>query len=231
MINSIAFVPDGNRRFADQNNLSLKEAYTLGVKKAWQTMHWLEKYPSIKTGSFYALSLKNMKRHKHELNILFKIFEEEFKKAVDSDYLKSTGTKIKFIGRTDLLGKKTQSCIERIESITADFNSRLINIALGYDGKQEIVDAAITLAKEFKQGNADLDKINEKNFSQYLYNDFPAPDLIVRTSGEQRLSGFLTFQSAYSELYFSKKHWPEFTQYDLKNAINDFNSRKRRFGA
>lgn len=230
MLKSIAFIPDGNRRYARRSGLSLAEAYALGVKKAWQTLNWLEDYPSIKVGSFYALSLKNLQRKKHELNLLFRIFEREFKAAKESNYFAEHGIRIKFIGRLDLLSNRIRRHIAEIEEQTADFSKRLINIALGYDGRQEIVDAAIQLARDYKEGRIELEELNEEKFSNYLYNNFPEPDLIIRTSGEQRLSGFLTYLSAYSELYFCKKYWPEFERADLEAAIEDYNSRQRRFG-
>ena len=230
MLNSIAFIPDGNRRYARLKGLNLAEAYMLGVKKAWQTIRWLEKYPSVKVGSFYALSLKNLQRHKHELRLLFRIFEKEFEKVKESDYFEEKGIRIKFIGRIDLLGKRIQRYIREIEEYTADFNNRLINIALGYDGKREIVDAAVQIARDYKEGKLELEKLDEESFSNYLYNSFPEPDLIIRTSGEQRLSGFLTYMSAYSELYFCNKYWPEFSKQDLDNAIEDYMKRERRFG-
>ena len=230
MLSSIAFIPDGNRRYAKLNGLSLAEAYRLGVKKAWQTIKWFEKYPSIKVGSFYALSLKNLQRHKYELRLLFRIFEKEFERVKESDYFEREGIRIKFIGRIDLLGKRIQRYVREIEEYTANFNNRLINIALGYDGKREIVDAARQIAMDYKEEKIDLEKLDEKRFTRYLYHSFPEPDLIIRTSGEQRLSGFLTYMSAYSELYFCRKYWPEFSMHDLKNAIQDYERRERRFG-
>ncbi len=230
MLTSIAFIPDGNRRYAKLNGLSLYQAYRLGVKKAWLTMRWLEEYPSIKTGTFYALSLKNLQRHKNELKLLFRIFEKEFERIKKNRYFKDHEIRIKFIGRIDLLGRRIQEKIKAIESYTEQFGKKLINIALGYDGQREIVDAAIKIAQDYKEGKLRLSELDENSFKSYLYNNFPEPDLIIRTSGEQRLSGFLTYMSAYSELYFCRKFWPEFGKEDLKQAIEEFGRRKRRFG-
>lgn len=230
MLNSIAFIPDGNRRYAMLQKIGLFEAYRLGVKKAWQTVRWLENYPSIKTGTFYALSLKNLKRHKTELKLLFKIFEQEFEKIKKTDYFEKKGVRIKFIGRTELLGERIRKKIADIEQYTESFSKKLINIALGYDGQREIVDAAVLIAEKYKEGELNINSLNEEKFKEYLYNNFPEPDLIIRTSGEQRLSGFLTYMSAYSELYFCKKYWPEFGKDDLNNAIEEYKRRERRFG-
>ncbi len=230
MLNSIAFIPDGNRRYAKSNKISLFEAYRLGVKKAWQTIRWLEQYPSITTGTFYALSLKNLRRHKTELKLLFRIFEQEFEKIKKTDYFERKGVRIKFIGRTELLSKKIQEKIADIEQYTESFGKRLINIALGYDGQREIVDAAMLIAEKYKEGELDINSLDEEKFKDYLYNNFPEPDLIIRTSGEQRLSGFLTYMSAYSELYFCNKYWPEFSKNELNNAVEEYKRRERRFG-
>jgi len=230
MLRSIAFIPDGNRRYAKRAGLSLAKAYILGVKKAWQTLTWLEDYPNIKVGSFYALSLKNLQRKRHELNLLFRIFEKEFKAIKKSNYFEEHGIKIKFIGRLDLLSSRIRAHIRDIEEYTANFSNRLINIALGYDGRQEIIDAAVRVAEDYKEGRLDISKLNEEKFSDYLYYNFPEPDLIIRTSGEHRLSGFLTYLSTYSELYFCQKYWPEFEKTDLEAAIEDYESRERRFG-
>ncbi|MCX8189840.1 MAG: polyprenyl diphosphate synthase [Candidatus Diapherotrites archaeon] len=230
MLKSIAFIPDGNRRFAKESGMSLAKAYSLGVKKAWQTLEWLEEYPSIRVGSFYALSLKNLERSKRELNLLFKIFDKEFLSIKKKNYLRDKGIRVKFIGRLDLLGKHIRKHILDIESKTADLNNKLINIAIGYDGRREIVDAAVNIAREVSEGKLRANEVDEKVFSNYLYGNFQEPDLIIRTSGEQRLSGFLTYLSAYSELYFCQKYWPEFEKRDLDEAIAEYSRRERRFG-
>jgi len=229
MLSSIGFIPDGNRRFAKHKKINVLESYRLGTKKAWETIDWLQNYPEIKTGCFYTLSLKNMARKKHELNILFRIFERELKKVTDSSYFEENGIKLKFIGRLDDLPSRVQNKLREAEEATANNTKKLINLALGYDGQTEIVDAAKQLALEYKEGKVDLEKVNEKTFSNYLYSP-SEPDLIIRTSGEQRLSGFLPYQSTYSELYFSDKYWPEFEASDLDKAIREFRQRKKNFG-
>lgn len=230
MLRSVAFIPDGNRRFAKEKRMPLVKAYSLGVKKAWQTLEWLEDYPSIRVGSFYALSLRNLERSKRELNLLLKIFDREFLTLKKKNYLRDNGIRIKFIGRLELLNERIKKHIADIESETSDLNNRLINIAIGYDGRREIVDAAISIAKDVSEGKLSADEIDENVFSRYLYGNFTEPDLIIRTSGEQRLSGFLTYLSAYSELYFCPKYWPDFEKHDLQKAIDDYNRRERRFG-
>ncbi len=229
MLSSIGFIPDGNRRFAKEHNINTIEAYRLGTKKAWQTISWLRDYPRIRTGYFYTLSLKNFARQKRELRVLYGIFRNELKKVTDSDYFEKNGIRLKFIGRINELPEKMQAMIEEAEEATANNSKKLINLALGYDGQAEIVDAAKRLALDYQTGKVDLKKVNEQSFSNYLYSS-NQPDLIVRTSGEQRLSGFLPYQSTYSELHFCDKYWPEFEASDLAQAVREFNSRKKNFG-
>lgn len=229
MLSSIAFIPDGNRRYARLHKIPFIKAYSLGTKKAWQTIEWLNKYPRIKTGIFYTLSLKNLARKKHELSLLFSIFEKELKKVTDTDYFERNGIRLKFIGRLNELPERIQKRIAEAEEATANYSKKVINLALGYDGQTEIVDAAKQIALDFKEGRLDLSKLNEKSFNNYLYSP-SEPDLIIRTSGTQRLSGFLSYQSSYSELYFCDKYWPEFEETDLAKAIRDYDLRQRNLG-
>lgn len=229
MVFSIGFIPDGNRRYAREQKIPIIKAYSLGTKKAWQTIEWLKDYPKIKHGVFYTLSLKNLVRKKNELSLLFKIFERELKKVTETGYFEKNDIRLNFIGRIKDLPKSVQESIKQAEEATKEYSSKLITLALGYDGQTEIVDAAKQLALDYEQNRIDLSEVNEDSFRKYLYSS-QQPDLIVRTSGEKRLSGFLPYQSTYSELFFCNKYWPEFNQTDLANAINEFNSRKRNFG-
>jgi tritrans,polycis-undecaprenyl-diphosphate synthase [geranylgeranyl-diphosphate specific] len=229
MLSSIGFIPDGNRRFANEHNVSIIKAYALGTEKAWQTIDWLTEYPSIKSGVFYTLSLKNLARKKHELSLLFGIFEKELKKVTDSDYFERNGIRLKFIGRLGELPERVRGKIADAEEATADYSKKIIYLALGYDGQAEIVDAAKQVALDFRAGRIELQDIDEKSFMSYLYVP-KEPEMIIRTSGEQRLSGFLPYQSTYSELYFCEKYWPEFEQSDLAKAVRDYGQRKKNFG-
>lgn len=229
-LKSVAFIPDGNRRFAKQNRISMVQAYSMGTKKAWDVIHWLKDYPKIKAGSFYTLSLENLSRSAHELNILFDIFEKELDRAEKSTFLSENEISLKFIGRLGQFPKKLREKMKKVENLTENFSKKTVNLALGYNGQAEIVDAAKKIAEQYKQGLLQLNDLTMDSFKKFLYHPFPEPDLIIRTSGTQRLSGFLTYQSSYSELYFCKKYWPEFSQNDLDIAIKDFDERKRKFG-
>jgi undecaprenyl diphosphate synthase len=230
MIESIAFIPDGNRRYAKQMNISLAESYALGTAKAFDIVKWLSKYSSIRVGTFYTFSMKNFARSKMELDILFKIFDEQLDKVYSNKLFSEHKVSLKFIGRRDMFPIKLQKKMEGVEEYTSKFNERQINLALGYDGQTEIVDAAQKFAEEVSLGKAKPEDLSVGNFSKYLYADFKAPDLIVRTSNEQRLSGFLTYQSSYSEFAFLNKYWPEITENDVDKVITEFNERDRRFG-
>ncbi len=230
MLNSIAFIPDGNRRFAAKSNVSLVQSYALGTQKAWDVLEWLVKYPQIKAGTFYTLSLENLQRNKAELKVLYTLFGNQVKKARQSPFFSENGISLNFIGRKNLLPKYLQKEIRETEKATENNTERTINLAVGYNGQVEIADAAKKIAEEVKEGRINSESINKDTFKKYLYSEFQEPDLIVRTSGTQRLSGFMTYQSAYSEFYFSQKYWPEFEETDLQAAITDFEERQRRFG-
>ncbi len=229
-LTSIAFIPDGNRRYASHAGISLVQSYIKGTQKAWEVMDWLEKYPKITVGTFWALSNENLKRTGTELKLLFRIFEKELDKTKKSDFFEKNGIRIKFIGRLNSLPESIQKKTKELETLTEGFAKRTVNIALGYGGRTEIVDAAKNIALEYSKNKIDLDKLDEEEFKNYLYNSFPDPDLIIRTSGTARLSGFLSYQSAYSELYFCPKYWPEFSEQDLAQAISTYSDRDRKFG-
>jgi tritrans,polycis-undecaprenyl-diphosphate synthase [geranylgeranyl-diphosphate specific] len=230
MLESIAFIPDGNRRYAKKVNISLAESYALGTQKAWDVLEWLSKYPSITTGTFYTFSLKNFERSKDELGILFNIFEKQLFCVLNEKIDDNKGVRIKFIGHTNLFPLNLQEEMQKVEEKTSIYSGQTLNLALGYDGQTEIIDATKKFAQDVSSGKISADSLTPENFSKYLYSDFKAPDLIVRTSNEQRLSGFLTYQSSYSELAFIDKYWPELNEKDIDRVVLDFEDRERRFG-
>jgi len=230
MLQSIAFIPDGNRRYARKLGVNFLQAYQTGTRKAWEVMNWLEEYPKVKSGTFWMLSLENMQKRRAELGLLFRIFDRELDKVKESGYFEENQVRLKFFGRLEMLPKKLLKKARAAEEYTQGFGKRTINLALGYSGKTEIVDAAKKLALEAKEGKISLDEINEKEFEKYLYTRIDDPDLVVRTSGRQRTSGFLPYQTSYSELYFCEHYWPEFTRQDLASAITEYEHRQRTFG-
>ncbi len=227
---SIAFIPDGNRRYAKKYGLTLYEAYKAGINKAIEVVEWMKKEKTVRVGSFYAFSLKNLDRSPAERKILARSFEEEFAKLEKEGFFDSLKARIKFIGCRGVLGKNIAKLIDNIETSTSHYNRFLINIAFGYDGRREIVDACKRIALAYKKGMININDLNEDMFKKFLYNEFQEPDLVIRTSGEQRLSGFLTYYTSYSELYFCNKLWPEFEKEDFEKAVQTYYSRERRFG-
>lgn len=229
-LTSIAFIPDGNRRYAQSQNLSLAQAYQLGTQKSWEVMEWMLQYPQIKVGTFYTLSLENVTRSSMELQVLFKIFENEADKILEKEIFKTHDFAIHFLGRLEKFPKHLQEKMRTIQEKSKDYGKRVINVAIGYNGRTEIVDAAKKFAQDVQLHPEKINELNEGNFKHYLYNEFQDPDMIIRTGYTQRLSGFLTYQSVYSELYFLDKYWPEFSAQDLDAAVKEFDSRERRFG-
>lgn len=229
-LSSIAFIPDGNRRFAQAQNMSLAQAYQMGTQRSWDVMGWLSEYPSIKVATFYTLSLENITRSAMEMNILFSIFEKEADKILSNEMYKTHEFAIKFIGRLEKFPTSLRTKMDKIETESVDCAKRVINVAIGYNGRAEIVDATRRIAKDIAENKVDAASINEESFKNYLYSNFQDPDLILRTGQTQRLSGFLTYQSVYSELSFIDKLWPELSKEDLRTAIDDYGARERRFG-
>lgn len=229
-LNSIGFIPDGNRRYAQMQGYNLLQAYNAGTEKAWDVLEWLTKYPQIKVGTFWMLSTENLARSRAELAILFKIFEKQLDKVQKTDIFNTHDIRLRFIGRTEEFPTALKEKMNEAETHTENNKARTINLALGYGGRAELLDAAKKLAQEHRNKNLDLNTINEDSFKNYLYSNFQDPDLIVRTSGTKRLSGFLPYQSAYSELCFLDKYWPELTEQDVAQAINSYEEKERRFG-
>jgi len=229
-ITSVGIIPDGNRRYAKKQGLNLVQSYQLGTAKAWQLLDWLSDYKEIKTGTFYTLSLENLTRSKIELNALLKIFDKQLDQIFKNPVFEEKRIHLKFIGKFDAFPERLKQKIFEVQDYTSSFGEKVIQLAFGYSGRAEIVDAARALALDHSEGKVDLDSVNEESFKKYLYSHETDPDLIIRTSGEKRLSGFLTYQSAYSELYFSDKYWPEFSRSDFDLAIKEYNERKRNFG-
>ena len=177
---------------------------------------------NIKVLSLYSFSSKNFKRNKFEVSYLMKLFEEELKRLEKDPEVYENKIKIQVMGRKKLLPKKLISQIEKTENSTKNHKKHILNFLFGYDGHEEITDAVNNLKKP-------IGKVTSKDIEKNLKITTPV-DLIIRTGGEKRISGFLLWMSSYSELYFSEKLWPEFTKKDLSLAVNNFKKRNRRFG-
>ncbi|MFH0713297.1 MAG: polyprenyl diphosphate synthase [Candidatus Micrarchaeota archaeon] len=228
LLESVAVIPDGNRRFAKKNNLPLEAAYLAGFRKAGEFAQWaFDK--DVKTVSYWALSLDNFaKRSQDELNVLFKLMTRNINDSLTDSRFKRDACRVKFFGKRELLPLSVQQGMAKLEEKTRDGN-KTMNIAIAYSGREELLTASKNLAADIASGKINAGQINEETFSQYLY--YPqSPQLIIRTGNVQRLSGFLPWQNSYSELYFSPKLWPEFNQQDFLVAKEFFETTEQRFG-
>lgn len=224
----IAIIMDGNRRWAKNNNLEI----SLGHKKGAENLENITKYCNeigIKYLTVYAFSTENWKRSKEEVGALMKLLQtyiENFLKRSET-----SNVKINIIGDKSKLSLPIKKGIEAIENKTKNNTGTVLNIAFNYGGRDEIVNAVKTIALKVKDNSIKIDDIDEELISNSLYTEnIPDPDLMIRTSGEQRTSNFLPWQSVYTEFYFTKKYWPEFTREDLDEAIEEYNRRNRKFG-
>ncbi|GAA5818103.1 MAG: di-trans,poly-cis-decaprenylcistransferase [Methanobrevibacter sp.] len=227
----VALIMDGNRRFSKiQGHIDVKKGHKFGVETLEKVLNW-----SIDLGieivTAYAFSTKNFNRPKDEVDGLMSLFNKNFKRIVSHEKIHKNEVKVKVVGRIDLLPDELKKSIEEAEKATEKYNKRLFNLAIGYDGRLEIVDAIKKIVDEFKNGEIDIDDINEDLVSKNLYTaGLDDPNLIIRTSGEERLSGFLLWQSSYSELYFCDSFWPELRKIDFLRAIRSYQERERRLG-
>lgn len=224
----IAIIMDGNRRWARENNLEIKE----GHKKGAENLEKIAKYCNnigIKYLTVYAFSTENRKRSKEEvgaLMILLQNYLNDFSKRADTENIK-----IKVLGDISVLSKGMQNSINKAIERTKENTGLTLNIAFNYGGRAEITSAIKQIAEEIKNNNIKIEDINEELISNYLYTKGqPDPDLLIRTSGELRTSNFLPWQIAYTEFYFDNKYWPEFSEEDLLKAIKSYEVRNRKFG-
>ena len=222
IINHVAIIMDGNGRWAKKKSLKKSLGHKAGIDTAINLCEDTGKNNLIKILTLYTFSTENWKRSPLEINNLFNLIEdtyESFKYVAQKNNIK-----IKHLGNKKKLPKKTIKIIDRVIDLTKDNTGLILNIALNYGGRAEIVDALNYIKKN------DV-KLNENNFYKYLYDSMlPDPDIIIRTGGDHRLSNFLLWQSAYSELFFIKTLWPDFNYSILKKIINKFLQRKRNFG-
>ncbi len=230
----IGIILDGNRRFAKELMKKPWIGHKYGLKKAREALAWACK-KGIKYMTAYALSLENIKnRPEKELSLILKYLEKECDDMLhDKNHpIHKYSVNVRFIGRIRLLPNKLRQKIKKVENMTKKYKKHFLNIAVAYGGQQEIVDATKKIIRDVVRGKLDPSRINERVISKNLWtNGCPEPDMILRTGGEKRLSNFLPFQSAYSELIFVNKKWPEMREKDFDAALREFENRKRRFGS
>ncbi len=228
----IAIILDGNRRWASENELNPWLGHKKGAETVEQLLDWCEKL-NVKFVTLYTFSTENFRRSPQEIEAIMKIAEEKFRRLLADERIHRDKVHVKVIGRANLLPESLQQLIADVEKATEDYDNRFLNFAFAYGGRAEILDAAKMIAEKVRDGELKLDDVDENMFEKHLYTaHMPKqdPDLIIRTSGEERLSGFLLWQSAYSELAFLDVYWPDFRLIDLLRAIRTFQTRKRRYG-
>lgn len=228
----VAIILDGNRRWASERSLNPWIGHRYGADKIEDLLDWCLDL-GVKSITLYAFSTENFRRSPKEVNEIMQIAEEKLRIILEDEKIHENKVRVKAIGRLDLLPKKLQGLIRRVEESTKNYDERFLNVALAYGGRAEIVDATKKIARKVESGDLTVKEIDEKLFEEHLYTaHLPKqdPDLIIRTSGEERLSGFLSWQSAYSELCFLDMNWPEFRRIELLRAVRTYQRRKRRFG-
>jgi len=225
---NIAIIMDGNGRWAQQRNKHRTSGHKEGVKTLKKIVKAAVNL-NVESLTVYAFSTENWKRPKAEVDFLLTLMRQTMRNEVEE--LIEKGVKVKFIGRKDALSENLTDEIEYIEQSSTNNKKLTLNIAFNYGGRAEITDAAKRLAEAYKADKLSLDQFDENNFSDYLYNkELKEVELLIRTGGDMRLSNFLLWQSAYAELYFTDKFWPDFEEKDLIKAIEEFKQRERRFG-
>ena len=228
----VAIIMDGNRRYSKlQGNMDVVKGHEIGVDTLEKVLDW-----SIELGieiiTAYAFSTENFNRPEHEVEGLMNLLVVNFKRLVNHEKIHKNEVKVKVVGRTELLPESVREAISEAEEATAHYNKRLFNIAIGYDGRLEIIDSFKKIIQDVQDGKITIDDVDEELVSKNLYTaGLDDPNLIIRTSGEERLSGFLLWQSSYSELYFCETLWPELRKVDFIRAIRSYQERDRRFGA
>jgi undecaprenyl diphosphate synthase len=224
----IAIIMDGNGRWAKKRGLPRSAGHSAGASNFRSIARYCNKI-GIKYLTVYAFSTENWKRPKNEVDSIMKLFGDYLREAI-SDF-KTENIKTRFIGDTTVLSDDLQQLISEATQVSSKATGMTLNIAINYGGRQEIVMAAKNLCLGVAQGRLLPDAITEDAIAQHLYTAHqPDPDLIIRPSGERRISNFLLWQSAYAELWYSDVLWPDFTPQQLELAIDDFNRRGRRFG-
>ena len=225
----IAIIMDGNRRWAKNKNLPVSLGHKEGAKTLEKVVRYANKI-GIKYITVYAFSTENWKRTTEEVTALMNLFQsylDDYSKRADSENIK-----VKIIGNREGLSDKMQKSIEKCMERTKDNTGIIFNIALNYGGRDEIVGAVRNIAEKIQNNEMKIEDITEQTISDNLYTKGqPDPDLLIRTSGEIRLSNFLPWQLVYSEFVFVEKNWPDFSEKDLDEAIEEYQKRNRKFGA
>lgn len=209
-----------------------KKGHWKGADAVENLLDWCEEF-DIKIITLYALSAENLDRNDDELEYLYELIRMRLEKLLNDPRIHKNEMRVKAIGRIELLPTSIKEILKELDDVTKNYDRHFLNIALAYGGQNELVDAVKKIGEKIKSGSLNVEDIDKSEIESNLYTSHlpqSSPDMILRTSGEKRLSGFLIWQSAYSELVFMDIFWPEFRKIDLMRAIRTFQERKRRLG-
>lgn len=224
----VGIILDGNGRWASEKGLKRSE----GHKEGFETLKRISPYileKGVKELSVYAFSTENFKRTKEEVSFLMNLFIDKFTNSIS--YFNEKNIKVVFSGIKDKpLPKKVIKAMNELEENTKNNTKGTINICLNYGGHAEIIDATKKIVKDIEDNKLNIDSLNEEIYNSYLYQEMKPIDLLIRTSGEQRISNFMLWQIAYAEMYFTKVYFPDFNEDEFDKAILEYNKRNRRFG-
>ena len=226
----IAIIMDGNGRWAKQRSITRVLGHNQGAEALRSVLQACEKRPHVKFLTLYAFSTENWKRAPEEVNDLMNLLRHYVKREAKS--LHERGVRLRFIGELESLAEDIQYDLNEVQALTRNNTAITMTMALSYGARQEITAATQALARKVAMGMLSPDQIDETTITAHLYtNELPDPDLLIRTGGDERLSNFLLWQSAYTELYFTETLWPNFNEEELDKAIACYSTRERRFGA
>ena len=228
--NCVGIIMDGNRRWAKEKNLPTFEGHKIGYNKMKEVADWCikEEIPNL---IFYAFSIENWQRSKEEVSYLMGLIKLMVDKDKELPLFKEKGVRISFIGDMSFVSEDIKRLIFKAEKETLEFKKLHLVVAFSYGGRREIVNAVKEILKI--KNEKEIEELTEEEFSKFLWTGnigVPDPDLVLRTSGEMRLSNFLPWQSVYSELFFTKTYWPDFNYEEFKKILEEFSLRQRRLG-
>jgi len=232
--NHIGIIMDGNRRFARNFGLDAKAGHNYGADKAREVLNWCLEL-GIKHVTLWGFSTDNRNRTQKEVDHLHLLFAEQAKSVLEDQELRQKGVRIRIIGNINNFPEDSKVALRKMERTTQDYRGLNLNIALGYGGREEIVAAMRKFLEKKSEEGISLEQLTQSldahDIGHHLYTaGIPDPDFVIRTSGEIRLSGFLLWQTAYSEFYFCDAFWPNFRKIDFLRALRHFQARERRFG-
>ena len=227
----VSIIMDGNRRFAWNNSSKTAVGHSEGKEKLKEVMDWVLDL-GVPYFTVYALSTENIsERDSEELETLYDLYVSGLDEISVDPRIHDRGVRVQVVGRLDMLPQRVKKSIENAESVTSRYTDFTFTVCLAYGGREEIVDAVKSVAADHASGDLDIDSINSSEITKRMYAaELPDPDLVIRTSGEERISNFLLWQIAYSELHFTDVFWPSFSKSDLYEAIESYQYRRRRYG-